>query len=419
MRSLLKRRFYVFIVLAGFTVFTGVATGYEFLYRLAYVLGLTVILAFAWNWLSLQWLSVQVFRRTARVHVGDPIEERITIENRGGFPKPLLEVEDLSDLPGYFSAVVISVSAKSFRSWRTTAPARKRGVYTMGPVRVANTDPFGLFYRERLFCGTESLTVYPRTVNLPEFALSAANLSGDSSRRKRTHNLTPHAGSVRDYASGDSLSRIHWNSTARMGKLMSKEFDLGRSSDVWIFIDLSAEVQAGELEESTDEYAVTISASLAKKYLEANLPVGIVAYGDQRYYLPSDTGIGHMDRIMEHLAMSKAEGDTPLATALPKEEALWSYHSSLVVVTPSHVPHWVNGLKELAKRRVRVAVVLLDGSSFGGYFEPTEPLQELYLAGIPTYRVGKGDTLAIALSQLASPQGPMAERSLTVAGQSL
>ena len=61
---------------------------------------------------------------------------------------------------------------------------------------------------------------------------------GDNTTRKRSHDLTPHAASVREYAFGDSISRVHWNSTARLGKLMSKEFDLDRSGDIWILVDL-------------------------------------------------------------------------------------------------------------------------------------------------------------------------------------
>ena len=72
-------------------------------------------------------------------------------------------------------------------------PARRRGVYTLGPVRVSNTDAFGIFRRERFFCDTDQLIVYPRTHYIPEFAIPAADLSGDSSTRRRSHDLTPHA----------------------------------------------------------------------------------------------------------------------------------------------------------------------------------------------------------------------------------
>ena len=217
--------------------------------------------------------------------------------------------------------MAVSLPTMGFRSWRAQMPARRRGVYTLGPVRVSNTDAFGIFRRERFFCDTEQLIVYPRTHYIPEFAIPAADLSGDSSTRRRSHDLTPHASSVREYAFGDSISRVHWGSTAKLGKLMSKEFDLGQSSDVWVLVDLHRDVQAGELEESTDEYAVSIGASLSRKYLEAGLPVGLISQGDRRYFLPADTGAGQFDRILEFLALSKSEGSVALETLLAQGRA--------------------------------------------------------------------------------------------------
>ncbi len=383
----------------GITVFTGMATGFGLFYRLLYILCLSAIFSFVWNWLSLRSLVVEVDRRSHRVRVGDDVEERITIHNLSRLPKPVLEIEDLTDLPGYSSGMALSLGSKSFRSWRTLTPARKRGVYTMGPVRVSNTDSLGLFRRDRAFCGTDELIVYPRVYDIPQFAIPAADLSGESSARRRSHDLSPHASSVRDYAFGDSISRVHWNSTARLGRLMSKEFDLGQSSDVWLLVDLHRDVQAGELEESTDEYGVSIAASLAKRYLETGMPVGLISYGDQRYYLPAETGAGQLDRMMEFLALSKAEGTVALEDALPMEEALWGYHSSLLVITPSHRLGWALALRELTRRRVRVAVVLLDGPSFGGIFQTLGIVSTLYESGIPTYAVKKGDYIPVALSR--------------------
>jgi uncharacterized protein (DUF58 family) len=388
------------LILIAVTVFTGAATGFGLFYRLAYILGLTVVLSFVWNWFSLRSLEVEVDRRTRRANVGDMVEERITVRSLSNLPKPTLEVEDMTDLPGYSSGMAVSLNSKGFRSWRTLTPARKRGVYTMGPVRVANSDPFGIFRRESFFCGTSSLIVYPRTYRIPEFTIPAADLSGDSSTRKRSHDLTPHASSVREYAFGDSISRVHWSSTARLGKLMSKEFDLGQSSDVWILVDLHRDVQAGEFEESTDEYAVSIAASLARKYVEASLPVGLLTYSDERYFLTAETGSGQFDRIMEFLAMSKAEGRVPLEAVLPREEQLWGYNSSLVVITPSNRPDWVTALRELARRRVKMAVVLIDGASFGGFFNTVDAVPHLYDSGIPPYLVRKGDDIPVALSRV-------------------
>ena len=348
----------------------------------------------------MQALRVAVERRSRRVRVGDDVEERVSVYNLSALPKPTLEVEDLTDLPGYSSGMAVSLQSKGFRSWRTRTPARRRGVYTMGPVRVSNTDAFGMFRRERLFADTEQLVVYPRTLPLPDFTIPAADLSGETSTRRRSHDLTPHAASVREYAFGDSISRVHWGSTAKLGKLMSKEFDLGQSSDVWILVDLHRDVQAGELDESTDEYAVSIGASLIRKYLDFGMPVGMLAQGDRRYFLPADAGAGQFERALEFLALSKAEGAMPLEGLLAREEQLWGHHTSLIIITASNRPEWAMAAQELMRRRVRVAAVLLDGASFGGFFNTLDVMPHLHLAGIPPHLVRKGDDIPAALSRV-------------------
>ena len=130
-------------------------------------MGLTAVLGFVWNWLTMFGLDVNIERRTRRVRVGDDIEERIVVRNNSRLPKPTLEVEDVTDMPGYSNGMALSLSNNSFRSWLARAPARKRGAYTLGPVRVSNTDVFGLFRRERDFGGQDSLLVYPRIYDLP------------------------------------------------------------------------------------------------------------------------------------------------------------------------------------------------------------------------------------------------------------
>ena len=398
------------------TLGTAMATGFDLFYRLLYILGLTLAIGFFWTWLGTRSLAVKVNRRTLQARVGDAIEETFTATNESLLPKHSLEVEDVSDLPGYSGGVAVSLRSNGSRSWSTGATARKRGLYTLGPVRVSVSDPFSAFRRERLFGGTDTLTIFPRTHDLPGFEVPSSDLSGDSSTRKRTHAVTPHASSVREYASGDSLSRVHWNTTARLGKLMSKVFDLGRASEVWIMPDLEGDVHAGELEESTDEYAVSIAASLALRYLSAELPVGLISYGAERYYLPAETGNAQLNRILRYLALSKAEGETPLNIAVAREEPLWGHQSSLIVITPSPREDWVIALRELARRGVRVVVVLVDGSSFGGSLNTLDAVEPLYRAGLPSYVVKKGDDMAVALSRRNDSVGTSARHELEEAG---
>lgn len=399
MQFFVLRRSYLIAILLAASLITGMATGLSLFYRLVYILALVMVVGYAWNWLSLRSMTVTIDRRTRRVTAGDRVEEHITVHNVSNFPRPVIEVEDLSELPGFSTGNATGMLPGASVGWTPVGVARRRGVYTMGPVVARNTDPFGLFRRQLTFPNTGTIEVYPRAHDLPGFSVPAANLSGDSSLKRRTHDQTPHASSVRDYAPGDSLGRVHWNSTARLGKLMSKEFDEGHASDVWIAVDLHRDVQAGEMEESTDEYAVSIAASLSKRFLGEGMPVGLLVYGTEKMLIQADTGAAQMDRILAHLARSEAEGLVPLGNALPEDEALWSHHTTLVVVTSSPRPEWTLALEQLARRRVRVASVLIDGRSFGGFFDSRQALPYLESAGIPTYVVASGDDIPTALSQ--------------------
>lgn len=400
MRLFILRRTYLIAILIAASLITGMATGLGLFYRLAYIFALVMAFSFAWNWLSLRAMTVSVDRRTRRVTAGDTVDEHITVQNTSNLPRPTIEIEDLCELPGLSTGNAVGMLPGAAVGWTPSGIARRRGIYEMGPVVARSTDPFGLFRRERTFPYTDSVIVYPRAHDLPGFRIPPANLSGESSLKRRTHDLTPHASSVREYAPGDSLGRVHWNSTARLGHLMSKEFDEGHASDVWIAVDLHRDVQAGEMEESTDEYAVSVAASLAKRFLTEAMPVGLIVYGTEKLVLRADTGAGQMDRVLAHLARSGADGAVPIGDALPLDEALWSHHTTLIVVTSSPRPEWVLALRELSQRRVRVAAVLIDGRSFGGFFDSRQALPHLGSHGIGTYLVARGDNIPQALGRM-------------------
>jgi uncharacterized protein (DUF58 family) len=396
----------VFIaILLIVSVFTGMATGFDLFYRLSYILAATVIVGYVWTLLMHQSLDLRVTGRPRQARVGDEILETITIDNHSVIPKYALEVSEMANIPGHSGGVAISVPWTNSLSWTMRIQTRTRGVYDLGPISVVSRDLFNIFSKQRPFGERHSVTVLPKVLDLPGFEVPAAQLYGDSSTRQRSPNVTPHASSIRDYAPGDALSRVHWNSTARMGKLMSKEFDLGRASEVWILLDLERSVQAGELEESTDEYAVTIAASLTKRHLDSELPVGLVAIGDERYFLPAETGAGQFDRIMQYLALAKAEGDTPLDETLADYEPLWGHNATLVVITSSPKTDWIVGVSELMRRGVRTAVIQLDLQSFGGVADAETSSAEMFSRGIPSYHIQQGDDIAAKLSGHLSLNG--------------
>ncbi|MFC1935529.1 DUF58 domain-containing protein [Chloroflexota bacterium] len=385
------------LTLTGIVLLFALVTGFILFTRLLYVLILTLAASYLWSWLNLRWLEVQVDRRTLRVHVGQQLDERITVRNKGWLPKAWLEVVELTDIQEHYPGRTVSLAAKGFRSWRASTRPRRRGHYHLGPVRIATGDPFGLFRLERHYTDSQRVLVLPAVVPLSRFSTPPAGLPSDGLMRQRSHQVTPHAASVREYLPCDSVSRIHWPTSARLGSLMVKEFDLGLTSDLWIILDLEATVQAQDEDDSTDELAVTAAASIARYFLTARLPVGLAVNAGELALLPPDRGHLQDARILELLAQVKAEGATPLADAITNLDPSLSRYTTLVVITPSPSDQWVLALGTLAHRNVRLAAVLVDGATFGGEKSPREIIPALVELGILTYLVGKGDNLTKAL----------------------
>ena len=260
-------------------------------------------------------------------------------------------------------------------------------------------DILGLFRVQITRGDLVPVAIYPPTVELPYFRLPAADLSGEGRVRHGSEISSSQVGSVREYVHGDSISRIHWPSTAKCGQLMSKDFDCPAGSDVWVVLDLERGIHQSIDMERTDEYAVAIAASLARLVLTEERSVGLMAYGDQEYLLPLRSGTRQMSRVLEILARSRTEGDIPLADVLLRNTVKLGRLASLLIVTSSTHTDWVSALQDLMYRGLSIAVVLVDSMSFGGDRSCCDLLTTLVSTGIPVYVVRRGDALPFALSR--------------------
>lgn len=373
-----------------------------------WVLFYALLVAFA---LSLIWLSLSVrglrFTRTAvggRAEVGERIEERLALENHSWIPKLWVQVSDGSTLPGHHAGYVSSVGPRQRIAWRARTLCRKRGRYTLGPVTATTGDPLGMFRRELTLAPSSQLLVLPNVFDLKAFPLYPGVMPGRGRGAQRSLQTTTNVVTVRNYMAGDALTRIHWASTARHGQLMVKEFDLDPTIDIAILLDLDKDAQAGSDESSTEEYAVTIAASIAAYLLrQRDLAVALEAPGPSGISLPLDRGERQLDRMLEALAIVRADRHIPLAQALADLELRLARNTSLIVITPSTELDWEEQLGRLRRRGVRPVVVLLDPSTFddlrGGV---TRVVDALNGAGVPSLTVNRGDALARVLESNAT-----------------
>lgn len=392
------RNLTIITVMWAVILFFALVSGFWALYRMVYGLTAIVALSYVWTRINMWGLELEVERRDDRAQVGQEITERITVYNRSWLGKLWVEVEDPSDLPGHVAKAVASLGARGFRSWRIATRCTRRGLYSIGPARIVTGDPFGLFHRTRTFGRPAQILVYPLPVEIPHFWVPPANLPGEGRIRRRTHFVTPNAAGVRDYEYGDSFNRIHWPTTARTGRLMVKMFELDPASDIWMILDLDRRVQAGEGDESVEEYGVKIAASVARFFLLANRSVGLISFGKTLDIVEPDRGGQQMTRILESLALAQAVGDVTLSSLIDSQAHRFGRHTTIIVITSSTDESWMVSLHSLLQRGVRAAAILMDPISFGSDRNALITYASLVASDILAYMVRKGDNLTTALS---------------------
>jgi hypothetical protein len=103
-------------------------------------------------------------------------------------------------------------------------------------------------------------------------------------------------------------------------------------------------------------------------------------------------------RILEALALSRAEGDVPLASLITEEAKRFGRHTTVVVVTSSTSEDWVGALQFLGERGVKVAAVLLEPSTFGGEENSLMVFGALAASDVYTYLVRRSDDLMDAFA---------------------
>lgn len=379
-------------------IFLGWGSGFAIYWRLAYVLLLAVVVGMTWSWLNLSRLEVTLERRATRGQVGVPLEGRMRIRNHSRLPRPWLEVEELTDLPDPHAGRVVNLSSQDTRSWRHIVECNRRGVFTLGPIRVSSGDPFGLFRAKRDFLGQQRIVVYPRAEPLPNLNLSFAGLPGDGRRSERSQHTTTQAAAIRPYVQGDGVNRVHWPSTARLGNLMVKEFDQGISASVWLLLDMHQRTQSGEGSDNTEELTVSIAASVATQLLRVGVPVGMAAYGDHAYLLRPDHSVGQGERLLELLALVRAQGTMPLGQAILNVESSLTRLDTLVIITPNASTGWLPSAEAVRERGVRMVTVMVDPIDFGGSGDIAPVMEQLFAHDIPTYMVKRGQSLSQAFA---------------------
>jgi uncharacterized protein (DUF58 family) len=308
---------------------------------------------------------------------GETVVATLEITNLDRWPKPHLLVADRlppwvvneEEVAGF--PVSLDASGTGIVSYRLRP--EKRGAFSLGPVEVTASDPLGIFQFKSELPVTSSLIVYPSPAALPWFFLPGGNPFGASplhSAEMRGEGSEFYG--IREYQPGDPLRRVHWRSSARMGRLAVVEYEHDVSVDVTILLDTRKGSEIGHGIETTLEYGVTIAASIAHLAASNNDIVRLVAPGYSEWHEPGLRGLEARQIAMEALARVQADQPISMADTLNSHAGVFRRDAFVAVITSVWSDDLLAAIAGLTDRGTKVAAVFVDPASFVGSADQRE-----------------------------------------------
>jgi uncharacterized protein (DUF58 family) len=355
-------------------------------------LGGAWLVSYLWALSLARGLELTREMRYSWAQVGDRIQERFTLENRGWAPAPWVAIIDHSTLPGYEVSKVTGVGERALIHWFEQGVCNRRGLYTLGPTSVETGDPFGFYGVTLEYATSFTMMVMPPIIHLPAIDVAPGGQAGEGRHQAHALEHAVDAAGVREYLPGDSLRRIHWPTTARLGSASGRDtpfvrtFDSTPSSDWWIVLDMDQRAQAGEGQTATEEHGVILAASLADRGLQMGKAVGLVTHGEELVWLPRRLAADQRWEILRALALVNP-GRRSLAELLERTRPALGQRSGLIIITPDVEGSWLDSTALLMRRGIVPTVLLLDRASFGGEGDVSRTLASLVAMGVAHFLV--------------------------------
>ncbi|MBP1970447.1 uncharacterized protein (DUF58 family) [Virgibacillus natechei] len=230
-----------------------------------------------------------------------------------------------------------------------------RGDHHLQAIRVKTGDVFGFVKKEHIFDLRDQLVAYPneRPIHLNE-KVSSSEEGATASYTLNLKNTNVVSG-IREYAPGDKFSWIDWKQTARKNKVMTKEFEQEKSTDILVVLDSCASEGMNPLAfEASVEMTVSLMASTGKQSTQ----VGLLTIGEKVVYFPKhDSSLN--DSVNQHLTRIQPTGSKPFPMKL-KEELFKVGHGNIVMLLTTRIDHgFKDSMQQLKKRSKKVIVLLI------------------------------------------------------------
>ena len=299
----------------------------------------------------------------SRFAMGAETEVRIHIQNNSPRAVSLMVKDEYPPqmiLNGEREAAIrVDPHSSATLIYNLTPP--RRGRFEFGHTALRFRSRLNLVWRDARGSEPVTVKVYPNMRRAREAELKALGARSLVSSHRKTswRGEGREFESMRDYVRGDELRHISWTTTARRGKLTTRQYQIERDQTILVALDAGRLMTARIEQETKLDSAVHATLALFSAAARAGDNAGLVVFGRRiKSYLPPNRGRDHIDAALEALyavepemiepsyphafefiaANSKRRSLVVLLTDLVDEEGSKELLTSLNLLRPRHLP---------------------------------------------------------------------------------
>ena len=231
------------------------------------------------------------------------VEREVQLQVEGGAAPLRIDVHDLH--PGAWAAQglprSLTLQPGTSATFGYTLTPIERGDHAFEGVHVRMHSPWRLWRRVLVAGGTHPVRVFPNFAPLTRLALlsaeQASRLVGAHLKRRRGEGTDFHQ--MRDYRVGDSLRQVDWKATARMRRLISREYQDERNQQLIVVMDTGRRMMARD--GLFSHFDRVLDAALVVSYvaLRQGDGVGLLATGGEQRFVAPQRGMAAIDTLLQ------------------------------------------------------------------------------------------------------------------------
>ena len=241
---------------------------------------------------------------------GEEVNVILTVTNTSPQTIHSFLIEDMipGDLKigGGTNRVMLSLRSRETTRFEYQISSPGRGSYEIGPTLIRFWDNLGLRTMDIRLSNVDELVVLPVIEKLGIVDLKGRRFNPwPGLVPARRIGIGTEFFEIAPYVAGVDLRRVNWKASARLGTLVTNEFEGEQVIDVLVVLDCSQAARSELFDYDALEFQVSFAASLCSQLIMQGNRVGLSVYGAVRTWVSPGFGKRHLLQLLDSLALVK------------------------------------------------------------------------------------------------------------------